>query len=196
MDDLSGRTRQGIGRNPAWVRQELTERKRAVEELQIAKEAAKAANRAKSTFLPTMSHELRTPLSAIIGFSELLQLEAEFLGYMKLVPDLAKICKHLLALITDILDLSKIEANKIELDLETFDIMPLIDDVVTTVQPLIEKNVNILQVDCPSHLGAMYSDQTKVRQALYNLLSNAASGSHSRSTISHRFQGMSCESET
>jgi signal transduction histidine kinase len=159
------------------VRLELTERKRAAEELLIAKDAAEAANRAKSRFLATMSHELRTPLSAIIGFSELLLMEAELLGYTKLGSDLAKIRaagKHLLALITDILDLSKIEANKIELDLETFDITPLIHDVVTTVQPLIEKNVNTLKVDCPSDVGAMYSDQTKVRQALYNLLSNAA----------------------
>jgi signal transduction histidine kinase len=159
------------------VRQELTERKRAVEELQIAKDAAETANRAKSTFLAIMSHELRTPLTAIMGFSELLQLQVKFLGYVDLVPDLEKIHtagQHLLTLITDILDLSKIEANKMEVQVETFDIRALIHDVITTVQPLIEKNANILQVYCPSDLRAMHSDQTKVRQALYNLLSNAA----------------------
>jgi signal transduction histidine kinase/CheY-like chemotaxis protein len=159
------------------VRQELIERKRAAEELQRAKEAAESANRAKSTFLANMSHELRTPLTGIIGYSELLQQEAQFLGYVDLVPDLERIRvagNHLLSLINDILDLSKIESGKMELYFETFDISLLVEEVVTTADHLIEKNGNRLDVRIADDLGAMHSDLTKVRQVLLNLLSNAA----------------------
>ena len=153
------------------------ERQQAEAALYQAKEAAEAASRAKSAFLANMSHELRTPLTGIIGYSELLQKEARFLGYTDLLDDLDKIRtagNHLLALINQILDLSKIEAGKMQLALESFDIAPLIRDVVTTIDPLVTQNGNLLNVHCATDLGTMYADLTKVRQILLNLLSNAA----------------------
>ncbi len=152
------------------AQQEIIERKRA-------EEAADAANKAKSTFLANMSHELRTPLNAIIGYSEMLQEEVEEMGYDDFVPDLRKINQagsHLLALITDILDLSKIEAGKMELYLETFPVTELLDSVAMTIQPMIKKNQNKLVIQRPDDIGNMHADLTKVRQALLNLLNNAA----------------------
>lgn len=157
--------------------QNITERKQAEAAWQSALEAAESANRAKSTFLANMSHELRTPLNAIIGYSEMLKEEAEELQDEDLVLDLDKIRiagKHLLSVINDILDISKIEAGRMDVYLESFDVAGLIEGVVTTAQPLIEKNGNVLEVFCASDLGSMLADLTKVRQILLNLLSNAA----------------------
>ncbi|CAN5435268.1 hypothetical protein BH09VER1_BH09VER1_52100 [soil metagenome] len=149
----------------------------AVTEAQEARAAAEDANRTKSAFLANMSHELRTPMNAIIGYSEILMEEAEDLGQEDFIPDLKKIHsagKHLLALINDVLDLSKIEAGKMTLYVEAFDVKAMLGDVTSTIQPLIEKNGNTLAIKAPENLGTMRADLTKVRQTLFNLLSNAA----------------------
>ena len=135
------------------------------------------ASQHKSQFLANMSHELRTPLNAIIGYSEMLQEEAEEIGEEAFIPDLQKVNtagKHLLGLINDILDLSKIEAGRMDLFLETFEVGPLVRDVAAIVQPLVEKNGNTLVVECPPEIGSMHADLTKGCQTLFNLLSNAA----------------------
>ena len=153
------------------------ENARLFEELQEANRQLEVASQHKSQFLANMSHELRTPLNAIIGYSEMLQEEAEDLDADAFLPDLQRINtagKHLLGLINDILDLSKIEAGRMDLFLETFDVGQMVRDVAAIVQPLVEKNGNTLVVECPDDLGKMHADQTKLRQTLFNLLSNAA----------------------
>ena len=153
------------------------ERKQAEQDLIAAKNAAEASSRTKSQFLANMSHELRTPMNAILGYSEMLQEEAEEEGLDSFTPDLQKIQsagKHLLALINDILDLSKIEAGKMELYLEDFSVPEMLADVSATVQTLVEKKRNRFEMDFSPEVGAMHADLTKVRQSLFNLLSNAA----------------------
>ncbi|MEK7685195.1 MAG: two-component regulator propeller domain-containing protein, partial [Verrucomicrobiota bacterium] len=153
---------------------QLETARKAAEE---ARQSADEANKAKSAFLANMSHELRTPLNAIIGYSEMLEEEAPEIGAGSMVPDLQKIhgsAKHQLALINDILDLSKIEAGKMDLFLEEFDVAKLVGEVAATVQPLVAKKGNKLEVICPAGLGKMKADVTKVRQTLFNLLSNAS----------------------
>ncbi len=160
------------------TRQHAEDEARAlVEELRVAQKHAEAATRAKSDFLASMSHELRTPLNAIILYSELLQEVAEDQGQQSFITDLQRIQssgKHLLELINGILDLSKIEAGKMTLSVETFEIRALLDDLVDTVEPLARKNDNTLTVRCDDRLGTMTADLMKTRQILLNLLSNAA----------------------
>jgi signal transduction histidine kinase/CheY-like chemotaxis protein len=146
-------------------------------EVAAARDEAIRASQAKSDFLASMSHELRTPLNAIIGYSEILLEESDDLVSPELKPDLEKIRgagKHLLGLINDILDLSKIEAGKMDLFLESIDVAVLLADVSATVQPLMAKNGNLFDVRYGPDLGMTHSDQTKIRQILLNLLSNAA----------------------
>jgi signal transduction histidine kinase/ActR/RegA family two-component response regulator len=155
---------------------EIVHRKRTQEELLTAKQAAEQANRAKSAFLANMSHELRTPLNAIIGYSEMLEEEVQDSGKVANVQDLKKIQaagKLLLSLINDVLDLSKIEAGKMGLHLETFDISSMIEEMATTLKPAIAKNANAFELKVPENVGMMRADVTKVRQILLNLLSNA-----------------------
>jgi PAS domain S-box-containing protein len=171
VPDADGNVTHFVG-----LQNDVTDRKRAEEELLAAKEGAEVASRAKSQFLANMSHELRTPLNAIIGYSEMLMEQAEELGAADLSPDLEKIYnagKHLLALINDILDLSKIEAGKMDLYLETFAVDEMVREVVSTIQPLVDKRGNQLDVTVAPNLPPMHADLTKVRQSLFNLLSNA-----------------------
>lgn len=159
------------------IRQRTKELERSNEQLKQAQEAADEASRTKSAFLANMSHELRTPMNAIIGYSEMLMEEAVDLDQEGFVPDLKKIHgagKHLLSLINDILDLSKIEAGKMTIYLENFDVATAVNEVVATIQPLVQKKNNTLTVICPPGVGTMRADLTKVRQTLFNLLSNAS----------------------
>ncbi|GAB4470352.1 MAG: hypothetical protein OHK0037_29020 [Elainellaceae cyanobacterium] len=165
-------------------------------QLQVEKESAEAANRAKSVFLANMSHELRTPLNAIIGYSEIVQEDLQAEGITHLMPDLRKIRssgQHLLGIVNDILDISALEAGTVSLDLETVVLTPLLQEVVNTVRPLVLEHGNTLQVLCPDQLGTMYSDLSKVRQILVNLLSNAAKFTEKGSitlTVEVRGQGL------
>ena len=161
---------------------DVTERRHAAElsqqkdDAETAKAAAELANRSKSQFLANMSHELRTPLNAIIGYSEMLTEEAIDIGQPSLIGDLTKINgagKHLLALINDVLDLSKIEAGRMDLYLEQFWVRSMVNDAMSTIGSLLRKNDNKLEVNVSERVGEMFADLTKVRQVLFNLLSNA-----------------------
>jgi signal transduction histidine kinase len=159
------------------VRQRSDELQATLNELALKRDEAIDANKTKSLFLANMSHELRTPLNAIIGYSEMLEEEAEDYDYGEIVPDLRKIQSagtHLLSLINDILDISKIEAGKIELYLEQFELENLVDEVAMTVQPLVEKKGNKMAVQVENELGTIYADMMRLRQIIMNLLSNAA----------------------
>ena len=171
------RGRDEIGRLVAGFNDMLTQIQARDEDLRVARDRAEQANRTKSVFLANMSHELRTPLTAIIGYSEILEDDAQDLGLKDFLPDLQKIKaagKHLLGLINSILDLSKVEAGKMELYVETFDVPSLISEVSSTVMPLMEKRGNTLEIRCAEDLGTIATDQTKARQVLFNLLSNAS----------------------
>jgi signal transduction histidine kinase len=160
---------------------DVTERRRVEDELKRAKEAAEQANRAKTTFLANMSHELRTPLNAILGYSEMLAEEVQADGKPSYVRDLQNIQtsgQHLLMLINDILDLTRVEAGRMPLHLETFDLAALVDELAAVVQPLFEKNRNLLHVQIEPGLANMHADKVKVRQILFNLLSNATKFTH------------------
>ncbi|MGB8698235.1 MAG: histidine kinase N-terminal 7TM domain-containing protein [Thermosynechococcaceae cyanobacterium] len=172
---LYGQRQQWVGQLTLW--RDVTARKQAELALEKAKDAAEDASQIKSRFLAAMSHELRTPLTAILGYSEWLQQECQQHNHFEYLEDLQTIHdagSHLLSLINNILDLSKIEAGKFSLDLESFELSPLIDELARTVEPLMKKNQNRLQVQVETHLGTLYSDAGKVRQILLNLLGNAA----------------------
>jgi signal transduction histidine kinase len=156
---------------------DITDRYRAQERLRGAMHEAEAASEAKSEFLASMSHELRTPLNAIIGYSEILKEDALERDATSFIPDLDKINvsgRHLLGLINDVLDLSRIEAGHTELFLETIELLPFVNEVLATVQPLVSANGNQFTLDCPADVGEICTDVTKLRQILLNLLSNAA----------------------
>ncbi len=153
------------------------ENARLFREIEEANTQLAEASRHKSEFLANMSHELRTPLNAIIGYSELLQEECADLGQDDFLPDLGKIHsagRHLLTLISGILDLSKVEAGRMTMFLEDFEVASLVEEVESVVRPLVEKNGNTFTISCPEGIGTMHADLVKVRQVLFNLLSNAA----------------------
>ncbi|MDX1990770.1 MAG: CHASE4 domain-containing protein [bacterium] len=170
--DSHGKVKGVIG-----VATNITEIKRAEKEALAAKETAEEANRAKSTFLANMSHELRTPLNAIIGYSELIQEIGEEEGYSEAIPDAKKIQsagQYLLSLINSLLDLAKIEAGRMEVSAQDFDVPHLIDELYSTIAPSLDKNGNTLVMEIAPDVKGMYSDRTKVKQILLNLLSNAS----------------------
>lgn len=155
---------------------DITESKRAQEEMRRARTAAEDASRSKSQFVANMSHELRTPLNAIIGYSELMREEAEEMELPSFVKDLLKIegaGKHLLELINSVLDIAKIEAGKMDVHAERFEVAAMVREVTATIAPVVEKNGNHFEVSVAPEVGVMQSDLTKLRQSLFNLLGNA-----------------------
>jgi signal transduction histidine kinase/CheY-like chemotaxis protein len=175
---IGGRANASLRRARDKLEERVTQRTR---ELSIARETADTANKAKSAFLANMSHELRTPMNAVLGYSEMLMEEAEDVGQDDFIPDLKKINQagnHLLSLINDVLDLSKIESGKMEAFAEIFDVGALIDQVSGTAQPLMAKNNNQLKIERGENLGNAFQDVTKLRQSLLNMLSNAAKFTH------------------
>ena len=188
-DQLHARTEE--------LEREVAQRQQAQEELLKAKHAAEEASRAKSAFLANMSHELRTPLNAIIGYSEMLEEETRESGNTEAIQDLQKIQtagKHLLSLINDVLDLSKIEAGKMTLHLEIFDVPPMIRQIVTTLEPAAAKNSNKINVRIADGVDSMRADVTKVRQILVNLVSNACKFTES-GTISVNVEPLTAEGQ-
>ena len=170
--EADGSLREWVGTHT-----DITARKEAEAAIEAARAAAEAANEAKSQFLANMSHELRTPLSAVIGYSEMVQEELEDLGEADLIADMKKIeanARHLLGLINDVLDISKIEADRVEIYAEDFDVADVVRDVAATVEGLIAKKGNALELALAEDVGTAHTDVTKLRQCLINLLSNAA----------------------
>ena len=168
---------RGLGARLVGVVQDVTDRKVAEMALSAARDAAESANRAKSNFLANMSHELRTPLSAVIGYSEMIEEELVDLGQHEVLADLGKVkanARHLLGLINDVLDLSKIEAGRMDVIAEAVDVAALADEVASTVEALVRRKDNRLVLDVAADVGAMRTDGVKVRQCLLNLLSNAS----------------------
>ena len=164
-------------RSQATLAAAIKEAEASKEEAEIAKDAAEAANRAKSAFLANMSHELRTPLSAVIGYSEMMEEEVEDLGEASLLRDLGKVksnARHLLSLINDVLDLSKIEAGRMDTYAERIEVAALVGEVEATVEALVGQKGNRLAVEVEPDVGTMMTDVVKLRQCLLNLLSNAA----------------------
>jgi signal transduction histidine kinase/CheY-like chemotaxis protein len=179
--DEMGQLARSFNQMSSAIERDIEARDRSAAELAAAHEAADSANQAKSAFLANMSHELRTPMNAIIGYSEILIEDAEDDGNEEAVKDLGKIRSagaHLLSLINDVLDLSKIEAGKMDLYVESFEIPRLIDEVTSTVDALIQSNDNSLTVELDPALGEARADVTKLRQSLFNLLSNATKFTH------------------
>jgi signal transduction histidine kinase len=162
----------------AWINvsRDITERKEAERMLRESKELAEEASRAKTTFLANMSHELRTPLTAIIGYSELIETEIGEVEPEEILKDIKNIQlagNHLMAIIQDILDLTKIEAGQMDIFPESFIVTTFIDEILLTIKHLAAKNNNEFVVDYADAPIEMFSDQLKVRQILMNLISNA-----------------------
>ena len=159
----------------SWVSVAI-ERQLQQQELSVAKDTAESANKTKSAFLANMSHELRTPLNAIIGYSEMLSEEAVYTDNREAISDLEKINMsghHLLSLIDDVLDLSKIEAGRMEFVFEDFNIEPVINEITATIMPSIDKNNNQLKLNMEGNNFALHADKMRFKQILFNLLSNA-----------------------